>query len=217
MLDYATKPENPGAFPRESRYSRQDKSANSRSESKKLKAAETSETNWSKLILRVRDTRDEQAFALLFRHFAPRIKGFLMKAGAQDASADEYTQEVMATVWHKAHLFDPARASAATWIFTIARNKRIDALRRSGRPEPEELPWGPEPQPEAADALALQQDTERLAEALESLPDKQREIVKRAFYGDLTHSELAIETGLPLGTIKSRIRLALERLRHAMS
>ncbi len=140
-----------------------------------------------------------------------------MKAGAQAASAEEYTQEVMTTVWHKAHLYDPSRASAATWIYTIARNKRIDALRRANRPEPEDLPWGPEPLPEAADALALQQDTERLAEALEALPSKQREIVKRAYYGDLTHSELAVETGLPIGTIKSRIRLALDRLRHAMS
>ncbi len=217
MLDYTVTPQKPGAFQSTSPYAHRSGSSDFRNESDILTAAENSEPSWSDLILRVRDARDEDAFAQLFRHFAPRIKGFLMKAGAQDASADEYTQEVMATVWHKAHLFDPARASAATWIFTIARNKRIDALRRSGRPEPEELPWGPEPQPEAADALALQQDTERLAEALESLPDKQREIVKRAFYGDLTHSELAIETGLPLGTIKSRIRLALERLRHAMS
>jgi len=122
----------------------------------------------------------------------------------------------MVTLWHKAHLFDPGRASVATWIFTIARNRRIDALRRAKRPEPEDLPWGPEPEPDQADALALQQESEHLGEALAALPEKQRVLIEKAYFGDLTHSEIAAETGLPLGTIKSRIRLALDRLRHAM-
>jgi len=113
-------------------------------------------------------------------------------------------------------LYDPGRASVATWIFTIARNRRIDMIRKSRRPEPEELPWGPEAAPEQADVLALQQDSARLAEALKQLPEKQRYLVERAFFGDMTHSEIAAETGLPLGTIKSRIRLAIERLRHSM-
>jgi RNA polymerase sigma-70 factor (ECF subfamily) len=123
----------------------------------------------------------------------------------------------MVTVWNKAHLFDPTRASAATWIFTIARNKKIDALRKSARPEPDELPWGPDHEPDQADVIALQQETDRLGRALAELPDKQRKLVERAYFGDLSHRELADETGLPLGTIKSRIRLALEKLRHAMS
>jgi RNA polymerase sigma factor (sigma-70 family) len=123
----------------------------------------------------------------------------------------------MATLWQKAHLFDPSRASVATWIFTIARNRRIDALRKALRPEPEDLPWGPEPEPDQADALELQQETDRLGEALAQLPEKQRALIVRAYYGDLSHSEIAAETGLPLGTIKSRIRLALDRLRHQMS
>jgi RNA polymerase sigma-70 factor (ECF subfamily) len=114
-------------------------------------------------------------------------------------------------------LFDPTRASAATWIFTIARNKKIDALRKSARPEPDELPWGPDHEPDQADVIALQQETDRLGRALAELPDKQRKLVERAYFGDLSHRELADETGLPLGTIKSRIRLALEKLRHAMS
>ncbi len=174
-------------------------------------------SDWNAQILRVRNHRDEAAFAALFSHFAPRIKGFLIKSGASGTMAEECAQETMITLWHKAHLFDPSRASAATWIFTIARNKKIDAFRRAARPEPEDLPWGPEPEPEAADALALSQETEHLATALNALPEKQRDIVKRAYYGDLTHSELAEETGLPLGTIKSRIRLALDRLRQTLN
>lgn len=173
--------------------------------------------DWSALILRVRDHQDEAAFAKLFNHFAPRIKGFLIKSGTNSIVAEECAQDVMATLWHKARLFDPTRASAATWIFTIARNRRIDMYRQQNRPEPTDLPWGPEPQAEATDTLALAQETAKLSKALEALPEKQRNIIKRAFYGELTHAELAQETGLPLGTIKSRIRLALDRLRRAMS
>jgi len=117
----------------------------------------------------------------------------------------------------KANLFDPTRASVATWVFTIARNRRIDALRKARRPEPEELDWGPEPEPDQADVFESQQETKRLGAALAQLPDKQRALIERAFYGDLSHTEIAAETGLPLGTIKSRIRLALERLRQQMT
>jgi RNA polymerase sigma-70 factor (ECF subfamily) len=171
---------------------------------------------WIEAIERIRSDRDQTAFARLFQHFAPRVKAFLMKSGADASLAEECTQEVMATLWHKAHLFDPARASVATWVFTIARNRRIDALRKQRRPEPEDLPWGPEPDAGQEDALALQQESERLGAALRQLPAKQRDLIERAYFGDLSHSEIAAQTGLPLGTIKSRIRLALERLRHEM-
>lgn len=173
--------------------------------------------DWTALLLAVRDRQDRAAFAALFRHFAPRVKGFLMKSGASSALAEECAQEVMATLWHKAHLFDPARATVATWVFTIARNRRIDALRRAARPEPEDLPWGPEPEPDQQAALELAEDTARLGDAIAQLPLKQRELIEKAYYGELSHSEIAAETGLPLGTIKSRIRLALDRLRQSLS
>lgn len=179
--------------------------------------ADEVDTDWAALVLLVRDHQDKAAFATLFRHFAPRVKAFLMKSGADATTAEECAQDVMATLWQKAHLFDPTRASVATWVFTIARNRRIDAFRKARRPEPEELPWGPEPEPDQAEVLEAQQDTERLGTALAQLPEKQRALIERAFYGDLSHSEIAAETGLPLGTIKSRIRLALERLRQQMS
>jgi RNA polymerase sigma-70 factor (ECF subfamily) len=174
-------------------------------------------TDWAGLLIRVRDRQDKAAFAQLFRHFAPRVKGFLMKSGAGAALAEECAQDVMATLWQKAHLFDPARASVSTWVYTIARNKRIDALRKDRRAEPEELDWGPEPEPDQAEVMEAQQDTERLGQALAQLPAKQRALIERAFYGELSHSEIAAETGLPLGTIKSRIRLALDKLRHHMT
>nr|WP_189633043.1 sigma-70 family RNA polymerase sigma factor [Gemmobacter lanyuensis] len=176
----------------------------------------TAEEDWTALLLAVRDRQDRTAFAALFRHYAPRVKGFLMKSGAAEALAEECMQDVMATLWQKAHLYDPERASVTTWVFTIARNRRIDALRRAARPEPEDLPWGPEAEPDQQAALELAQDTERLGAALSTLPETQRSLIEKAYFGDLTHTEIAAETGLPLGTIKSRLRLALDRLRAQM-
>lgn len=172
--------------------------------------------SWEELMLMVSTNQDRSAFKHLFNHFAPRIKSFLMKAGADPTMAEECSQEAMATVWNKAKLFDPARASASTWIFTIARNKRIDAIRKIRRPEPDELTWPDGMEDAQEDALELKQQSEILADAIQNLPEKQRQLVEKAFFKELSHSEIALETGLPLGTIKSRIRLALERLRHAM-
>lgn len=177
---------------------------------------ETENEVWTRLILRIRDEADQEAFARLFSHFAPRVKAFLMRSGADATLAEECAQDVMATLWQKAHLFDPSRASAATWIFTIARNRRIDALRKARRPEPEDIAWGPGQEPDQADILALQQESAQLADALATLPAKQKSLIEAAYFGELSHSEIARMTGLPLGTIKSRIRLALDRLRHAM-
>lgn len=172
---------------------------------------------WVNQMYAVRDQQDKAAFAELFNHFAPRVKSFLMKSGATPDVAEECAQDVMATLWRKAHLFDPTKASVSTWIFTIARNRRIDFMRKDRRPEPEELTWGPEQEPDQADVLALAEDTEKLGAALAALPEKQRSLIEKAYFGDLSHSEIAAQTGLPLGTIKSRIRLALERLRYAMT
>ena len=172
---------------------------------------------WISQLDAVRDHKDKAAFGDLFSHFAPRVKSFLMKSGSPPEMAEECAQEVMVTVWNKAHLFDGSKASVSTWIFTIARNRRIDMIRKQRRPEPEDLPWGPQDAPSAADTLSLQQETELLGQAIAELPIKQRQLIERAYFGELTHAEIASETGLPLGTIKSRIRLALDRLRHAMN
>ena len=181
------------------------------------RVSDTGQTDWAALLMQVAHSQDADAFAVIFEYYAPRVKAFLMKGGADRAVAEECAQDVMVTVWNKAGQFDPTRASVATWIYTIARNRRIDMLRRDRRPEPEELTWGPEAEPDQFDALSLQQETQKLAEALRQLPEKQRQMIESAYFGDLTHNEIADATGLPLGTIKSRIRLALERLRHSLS
>ena len=174
------------------------------------------QNTWAEHLSQIQLHQDQKAFAELFSYFAPRVKAFLIKSGASPSMAEECTQEVMATLWHKAHLFDPSRASVATWIFTIARNKKIDALRKQRRPEPEDLQWGPKSEPEASDILALQQDANQLTLAMTALPSQQRDLIKKAYFGELSHSEIAAETGLPLGTIKSRLRLGLSKLRQAM-
>ena len=171
---------------------------------------------WAELIRKIEINKDVSAFEEIFNHFAPRVKAFLMKSGADPQMAEECTQEVLATVWRKAHLFDPSRAGASTWIFTIARNKKIDAIRKQNRPEPEQLYPEQDYEPDQEAVVELQQETERLVTALGELPEKQRILVEKAYLGELSHSEIAEITGLPLGTIKSRIRLALEKLRYAM-
>lgn len=161
----------------------------------------------------IKTKEDVEAFARLFEHFAPRVKSFLISKGASDSMAEEAMQEAMATVWFKVKLFDPQRASASTWIFTIARNKYLDAIRKTKRPEPERLDWEGEAPPEPMEVVSAAEEADLVKTAIGKLPAAQRDIVEKAFFGDLSHSEIAEVTGLPLGTIKSRIRLGLERMK----
>lgn len=169
-------------------------------------------------MLAVRDQRDKRAFKRLFDHYAPRLKGFVMRAGAPAAQAEDIVQDVLLTVWRKAHLFDPSRAQVSSWIYQIARNRQIDVIRKEARPVPEALKPGDEADDEAdaGQAVALEEETELLRQALAKLAPAQREMIERAYLGELTHTEIREATGLPLGTIKSRIRLGLERLRHEL-
>lgn len=171
---------------------------------------------WTECLIKVQTQRDVNSFSKLFSHFAPRAKAFLMKSGTSPAQAEDVMQDAMAQVWRKAELFDPKMATASTWIFTILRNKRIDAIRKERRPEPEELNWGPDHVDSPEEMTAATQEQELLRKAVARLPENQRDIIEKAYFGDLSHSEIADFTGLPLGTIKSRIRLGLERLRHEL-
>ncbi|UYV39497.1 sigma-70 family RNA polymerase sigma factor [Rhodobacteraceae bacterium D3-12] len=167
-------------------------------------------------MIAVRDNRDRAAFGELFDHFAPRLKGFIIRSGASPHQAEEIVQDVMLTVWRKAAMFDPHRAQVSAWIYQIARNRQIDITRKENRPLPEELKQPPDTEPDASQILSLEQDAEQLKQALGSLKPEQREIIERAYLGELTHQQISTLTGLPLGTIKSRIRLGLERLRHEL-
>lgn len=167
------------------------------------------------LMAAIAERRDRDAFARLYGHFAPRLKAYLMRQGADDGLAEEVAQEAMLTVWHRAGSFDSTKAGVSTWIYTIARNKRIDRLRRERFPEIEldDPALVPAPPVAADSALAQVQDEARLHRALGSLPPEQAELLHLAFFQDKSHSTIAEERGLPLGTVKSRIRLALQRLR----
>ncbi|MBL8574695.1 MAG: sigma-70 family RNA polymerase sigma factor [Hyphomicrobiaceae bacterium] len=169
----------------------------------------------AELVDRVARNRDRAAFARLYDHFAPRINAYLLRLGADNGSAEELAQEVMVTLWRKAEQFDPSKSSLATWLFRIARNRRIDAARRdkSGKLDAEDTALHPSAPEDAEDALSAGEREVRVRTALAELPAEQVELVRLAFFLDLSHSQIAERTGLPLGTVKSRLRLAFTRLR----
>lgn len=169
----------------------------------------------AELMQRIALSGDRAAFRALFEHFAPRLKGYLVRLGLESGRAEELAQEVMVTVWRKAASFDRAQGSVATWIFRIARNRRIDVFRREKAAQLDESDPGLQPAPEAAPDAALDADQRQIAvaAALAELPEEQRALVRAHFYEDLSHSEIAERTGLALGTVKSRLRLAFGKLR----
>lgn len=172
----------------------------------------------SDMVVAVGLRQDRVAFAGLFAHFAPRLKAYLMRSGCEATAAEEVVQEVMVTLWRRAETFDPSQASASTWVFTIARNKRIDMVRRERRPEidPDDPALRPEAEQSADRTVEALQDSERLRTAMVELPAEQQEILRLAYFEDLPHSAIAERCDMPLGTVKSRIRLALTRLRKTL-
>ena len=177
-----------------------------------------SEASDADLLRRVAVARDRAAFVVLFDRFAARVKAFMMRGGASEADADEIAQDVMVLVWRRAETFDPARAAASTWIFTIARNRRIDILRRTRRPapDPEDPLFQPEPELDGFGRIDAQERELRIRAGLDELPPEQRAVLVAAFYDGLSHAEIAAKLGLPLGTVKSRVRLAFRHLRGAL-
>ena len=175
--------------------------------------------------------RDRAAFAALFAHFAPRVKSYLFRLGMTEARAEELAQETMLMVWRKAALFDPGRAAASTWVFAVARNLHADALRRerpqtatageAGGEPPPGAPTGaavavPDPAPGAEETLASAQRQTRLRDALRALPEEQARVLELSYFGGRSHAEIGRELGVPLGTVKGRLRLVLARLRAAL-
>jgi RNA polymerase sigma factor (sigma-70 family) len=171
--------------------------------------------SFEEMLVAVGRDKNKECFVALFEHFAPRVKSFLMQGGMNADAADELAQETMLTLWDKAPSFNPVRARASTWIFTIARNKKIDALRRGGRSETVDfnLQTLEDESVKPGEDLEREQERAAIATAFEKLPEDQRELVQKAFIEGRSHSQIAAQTNLPLGTVKSRLRLALERLR----
>ena len=167
------------------------------------------------LLATVGAKRDRAAFEIIFLHFAPRVKSYLLRLGANAGLADDLAQEAMLAVWRKAELFDPSKASASTWIFTIARNLRIDAIRRERRPEfdPNDPAFIPDEEPQADVRMVRDSEDTRLRAALTKLSAEQAQVVQMSFFGDKPHSQIAKELGVPLGTVKSRLRLAMARIK----
>jgi len=168
----------------------------------------------STLLVTMAATRDKQIFARIFEHYAPRAKAFLMRQGMDGATAEELAQEALLIVWRKVGSFDPAKASAATWIYTVVRNLRIDTLRKLRRPEfdvddPAFVSDAPQRPDEAVQNHQLEK---QVREALKELPEEQAEVVRLSFFEDKPHGEIAAVLSLPLGTVKSRLRLAMRRL-----
>jgi RNA polymerase sigma-70 factor (ECF subfamily) len=172
------------------------------------------------LMAKTANERDRAAFSALFDFYGPQIKAFMMRSGFPSSAAEELVQETMLLVWKKASSFDVSRASVSTWIFTIARNLRIDRLRRENRPHVQSEPFDPSDLPDeplTGEAIVMSsQRAERIRAALAMLSAEQAEVVRLSFYGDKAQTEIASELGIPLGTVKSRVRLALARLRQIL-
>ncbi len=166
------------------------------------------------LLLRIAREGDKAAFAGLFRHYAPRIKAWLLRQGLAPSSAEDLAQDVMFQLWRRASLFDPKKARAATWIYTIARNRLRDERRRARSGEAARNTLGAAAEDwEPHAALDEAHDNARVHRALEQLPPEQRRLIEESYFRDHSHSRIAAAWGLPLGTVKSRLRQALSRLR----
>lgn len=178
-----------------------------------LSAEISLQTNW---MVAVRDDRDRAAFARLFDYYAPRLKAVARRTGASSAEAEDIVQDVMLAVWQKASQFDPELSHVSGWIYRIARNRQIDLARRKARPEPEDLTAFEGQTPDPQQIVAMAEEAGALRGALALLKPEQKRLIEQAYLGEMSHVEIRDETGLPLGTIKSRIRLGLERLRHEL-
>ena len=184
-----------------------------------IKAAvctQNSDDNLSSCLENVAKNQDKEAFNILFRHFAPRLKSFLIKAGSTETQAEGVIQEVMLAVWTKSASYDRCKSSVSTWIYTIARNKRIDKLRKdkkhflSESDEGLEIPIKSTQENEIFNA----QLSNNIQKYMSNLPDEQSKLLKLSYFYDKTHVDISKELKIPLGTVKSRIRLALTKMRH---
>lgn len=169
------------------------------------------------LIIEIAQKKCRKAYAALFKNFAPRIKSFVMGQGLNANEAEDLAQDAMLLVWRKAELYDKAKAKASTWIFTITRNLRIDLARKQKRIKqlPEDL-WHDFDQISQETSIINAQNKNYIDQSLAILNDEQLQVLKLSFYENLSHSQIAALLNLPLGTVKSRIRLAMMRMKEEL-
>jgi RNA polymerase sigma-70 factor (ECF subfamily) len=169
-------------------------------------------------ISRIANDRDEAAFGVLFRYFAPRIKSYCLRLGADTSGAEEITQEAMVSIWRNAAQFDPSKASPSTWIFTIARNLTIDRFRKTRRPQfdPNDPALVPDDQPPPDRLVEQTEKQENVRKIMDTLSPNERNVLMLSFYEDLSHFEISRRLSLPVGTVKSRIRLAVAKIRSTL-
>ena len=168
------------------------------------------------LLLRVAQKRDKQAFAQLFQHFSPKIRAFGVQRLGQQGLAMDLLQETMTSVWTKAHLFDADKGAVSTWVFTIMRNQCFDMLRRVQHNREDAFGddiWPLFEDVDAGDGMEDHKMSDKLLENMDKLPPLQRQIVQGVYLQELSQHELAERLGIPIGTVKSRLRLGLDKLR----
>lgn len=172
----------------------------------------------SDLLQKVAQSRDVEAFRTLFELYGPRVKSYMMRQGADATTAEDLAQETLLTVWRKAQLYSDEKGSATTWIFTIARNLRIDRLRRevSWQPLPENRDEEASDAPDPEQELSERERRDKVRSVLATLPPDQSEVVTLSYVEGLSHSEIAERLQLPLGTVKSRMRLAYQKVKEAV-
>ena len=180
-----------------------------------LGSALQEQPDFSVLLLNIGQKQDRASFAHIFQHFAPRVKSYMVKLGCVDEMAEELAQQTLLQVWRKAQLFDPQKAAASTWIFRIARNLRIDSFRKEKYCLVDDYDFtGIPDDKENQESLIGQEETAGIVRAaLSELSDDQATALRLSFYDGLSHADIAGRLDLPLGTVKSRIRLAFSRLR----
>lgn len=167
----------------------------------------------------IAERADRAAFAQLFARYAPRVKAHLKARGAATGAAEELTQEVMLMVWRKARLYDANRGGLPAWLYTISRNCLYNRMRGEQRREADAPVETPEPGDGASSGEELLMALERqraLTVCLQKLPPEQREILEQAYWRGQTLQACAEERKIPLGTVKTRVRLALQHLRELM-
>jgi len=167
--------------------------------------------NWSDMLAELAETKSKAIYVQLFRHFAPKIKSYIIRLGLVESTADELMQETMLAVWRKAHMYNRAKAAASTWIFTLARNQSIDWMRKQKYPEYALEEWHEEPDEHNPGEEMVTSD--RLNRAIAQLPEKQAQVIYMSFFEGRSHSDISDRLGVPLGSVKSRIRLASEKLK----